>query len=73
MSESPQPNSSLTIALFVAEQLIKESPGLFLAFQEIIASKDVTEEQIREKRAAIAAQTFESIVTNSEIPSVNPA
>jgi hypothetical protein len=41
---------------------------LFAQFQTIIAAKDITAEDIRQKRHEIAAQTFEQLVPHSEIP-----
>ncbi|MGC3961324.1 MAG: hypothetical protein QM813_26375 [Verrucomicrobiota bacterium] len=62
------PNTALTIGLFAAEQLLKQSPQIFAQFQKIIAEKDVTVEMLRAKREAIAAQEFEQLVPNSQLP-----
>lgn len=61
-------NTSLTIGLFVAEQLLKQSPQIFLEFQKIIADKDISVDAIRAKREAIAKQEFEQLVPNSQLP-----
>lgn len=61
-------NSALAIGLFAAEQLLKQSPKIFLEFQKIVAEKDITVEAIRSKREAIAEQTFEQLVPNSQLP-----
>ena len=58
----------LSISLFTAEQLLKQSPKLFLQFQQLLAEKNITVEQLRAKREAIAKQTFEELVPNSELP-----
>jgi hypothetical protein len=58
----------LTTGLFVAEQLLRYAPGLFAQFQTIIATKDVTADEIRAKRHALAAQKFEDLVPHSELP-----
>jgi len=61
-------NAILSTALFAVEQLLRYAPGLFAQFQTIIAAKDITAEDIRQKRHEIAAQTFEQLVPHSEIP-----
>lgn len=66
-------NSLLTIALFATEQLIRQAPTLFLQFQKIVADKNTTAETLRAKRKAIAAQQFEQLVPNSELPPENQA
>lgn len=61
-------NAILTTALFAVEQLLRYAPDLFTQFQTIIAAKDITADEIRAKRHAIAAQTFEQLVPHSELP-----
>lgn len=61
-------NAILSTALFAVEQLLRYAPGLFTQFQIIIAAKDITADDIRQKRHEIAAQTFEQLVPHSEIP-----
>ena len=63
-------NAILTTALFAVEQLLRYAPGLFTQFQTIISQKDVTADDIRQRRHEIAAQTFEQLVPHSEIPTV---
>lgn len=47
---------------------MKQSPKLFLQFQEMLASKDITVEALRDKRESLAKQTFEELVPNSQLP-----
>lgn len=61
-------NSLLQVALFAVEQLLKYAPSLFVELQSILARTDVTVEEIRAKRDAIANQKFEDLVPNSELP-----
>lgn len=61
-------NPLLSLALFAAEQLIKHAPTLYADFAEIVSRKDITVEELRSKREAIAAETFEDHVPNSELP-----
>lgn len=58
----------LATALFIAEQLLRYAPSLFVEFQTIIANKDITIEEIRAKREAIQNQKFEDLVPHSELP-----
>ncbi len=61
-------NAILSMALFAAEQLLREAPMLFLQLQKALSSKDVTADEIRARRKSIADQTFEQLVPHSEIP-----
>lgn len=58
----------MTMALFVAEQLARYAPPLFLAFQKIISAPNVTADEIRAKRKEVEAQKFTDLVPHSEIP-----
>ena len=58
----------ISVGLFVAEQLLKQSPQMFVQFQQMLADKDITVEQLQARRAAIANQKFEDIVPNSQLP-----
>lgn len=58
----------LNIALFATEQLLKQSPQLFLKFQVMLSQKDITVDQLRAKRESIATQQFERLVPNSQLP-----
>lgn len=63
----------LNIALFATEQLLKQSPQLFLKFQVMLSQKDITVDQLRAKRESIATQQFEDLVPNSELaPEIEP-
>jgi hypothetical protein len=61
-------SAALTIALFATEQLIKESPALFLKFQQMVIDKNITAAQLQQKRAELASQKFEHLVPNSQLP-----
>ena len=61
-------SAALQIALFAAEQLIKESPALFLQFQQAMASKTISASELASKRKTILNQNFEDLVPNSQIP-----
>lgn len=58
----------LQVALFATEQLLKQSPKLFLQFQDMVANTDITIEALRAKRESLAKQTFEELVPNSQLP-----
>ncbi len=61
-----------TLALFAAEQLIRFAPPLFLKFQELIAKKDVTPDELKAERQRIAAQTYEELVPHTKLPPSQP-
>ena len=58
----------LATALFIAEQLLRFAPSLFVEFQQIISNKDITIEEIRARRVAIQNKKFEDLVPHSELP-----
>lgn len=56
----------LQLALFAVEQLIKHAPEMYVQFREIFANPDITVDEIRAKREAIAGQQFKDFVPHSE-------
>lgn len=58
----------ISVGLFVAEQLLKQSPQMFVQFQQMLASKDISVAELQAKRAAIAEQRYEDLVPNSQLP-----
>lgn len=60
--------STLQIALFVAEQLLKESPTIYLSFVQMLSKSDITVEEIQARRVALLSQKFEDLVPHSELP-----
>lgn len=60
--------AAFTLGLFIAEQLLRRAPEMFIQFQEIVAKKDVTADEIRARRQAMEEQRYEQLVPHSEIP-----
>lgn len=60
--------AAFTLGLFIVEQLLRRAPELFIQFQEIVAKKDVTADEIRARRQAMEEQRYEQLVPHSEIP-----
>lgn len=60
--------SAFTLGLFIAEQLLRRAPAMFVQFQEIIAKKDITADEIRAKRQTLEEQRYEQLVPHSQIP-----
>lgn len=61
-------SAALQIALFAAEQLLRESPAIYLSFTQMLAKSDITVEEIQAKRVALLSQRYEDLVPNSELP-----
>ncbi len=60
--------AAFTLGLFIVEQLLRRAPEMFIQFQEIVAKKDVTADEIRARRQAMEEQRYEQLVPHSEIP-----
>lgn len=61
-------NALYSLALFAAEQLLRQAPLLFLDLQKALTSKSVTADELRARRDVIQSQTFEQLVPHSELP-----
>lgn len=56
----------LQTALFIAEQLFKHAPEMYAQLREIFSKPDITADEIRVRREALAAQKYEDFVPNTE-------
>lgn len=53
--------------LFGLEMLLKHAPGIYQGIAAVVAKKNVTADDLRAKRAEIAGDTYEKIVTNTKL------
>lgn len=56
------------VVIFALEQLIKNAPGVFAQIQALFQKTDVTVADLQALRDKISGETYESIVTNTQLP-----
>lgn len=57
----------LEVILFAAQQLIKHAPEMAIALKNIFSRDNVTVEELQSLRDQVARDSYESLITNSDI------
>jgi len=61
-------NGVATLVLTGLEMLLRYAPGAFVQIKQVLAKENVSAEDIRHLRDQVLTDTYENIVTNSQLP-----
>ena len=61
-------NALAQLAIYALQTLIKEAPGLYARIRATLTRDEVTVESLEALKQEIAGDTYEKLVTNSQLP-----